>query len=123
MKIHLWAPGFAVFQGGIGTFSQYLAKGLHAIGHDVSLYSRYDRTGTWNTLSLWGAGRSPAKLQIPYLAAGLYNACASHRPGYIVSTHMNFGPVAHLLQRTVGTRYALVVHGVDIHVRVSEDRR
>jgi len=83
-----------VFQGGIGTFSQYLAKGLHAIGHDVSLYSRYDRTGTWNTLSLWGAGRSPAKLQIPYLAAGLYNACASHRPGYIVSTHLNFGPVA-----------------------------
>lgn len=123
MKIHLWAPGFTVFQGGIGAFSRHLAVGLQANGHDVSLYGRYDQSGTWSTLPLWGAGRSPAKLQIPYFAAGLLRACAVNRPDYLVSTHLNFGPIARLCKSTLGTRYALVVHGIDVHHNLSRARR
>jgi len=123
MKIHLWAPGFAVFQGGIGAFSQSLAEGLRAIGHEVSLYSRYDSPGNWHGLTLWGAKRAPAKLQVAFFAAGLIKAAVCDHPDYIISTHLNFGPVARMVKRINRTRYALIVHGVDVHEDLSEARQ
>jgi glycosyltransferase involved in cell wall biosynthesis len=37
----------------------------------------------------------------------------SERPGLILSTHLNFGPIARIAQRSFGTPYVLVAHGVD----------
>ena len=48
-------------------------------------------------------------------AARTLAAAARHRPDHIISTHVNFGPVAHIAKRTLGTPYTLVAHGIDIH--------
>ncbi len=37
------------------------------------------------------------------------------RPDHLISTHVNFGPAAHIAKRAFGTPYTLVAHGIDIH--------
>jgi glycosyltransferase involved in cell wall biosynthesis len=123
MKLHVWAPGFSVFQGGIGAFSQALAAGLRDIGHDLLLLGKVDTPGRWNDFTLWGAGRAPAALRTLHFAPGLLAACAKHRPDLVVSTHLNFGPAARLAKQLFGTRYALIVHGIDVHAELPALRR
>jgi glycosyltransferase involved in cell wall biosynthesis len=123
MRLHVWAPGFSVFQGGIGGFSQALAFGLRDVGHDVHLFGKVDKPGRWNDFDLWGAGRSPAELRTLHFASGLLAGCMKHKPDFVVSTHLNFGPAAHLAKQLFGTRYALIVHGIDAHDTLPALRR
>lgn len=123
MRLHVWAPGFSIFQGGIGGFSQALALGLRDVGHDLRLFGKVDKPGRWNDFELWGAGRSPAELRTLHFASGLLAACMKHRPDFIVSTHLNFGPAAHLAKQLFGVRYALIVHGIDVHDALPPLRR
>ena len=123
MKLHVWAPGFSTFQGGIGGFSRALVVGLRDIGHDLQLFGKVDEPGRWNDFPLWGAGGSPATLRTMHFASGLIAACAKHKPDFVVSTHLNFGPAAQLAKLLFGTRYALIVHGIDVHDRLSAQRR
>lgn len=123
MRLHVWAPGFSTFQGGIGGFSRALVTALRDIGHDLYLCGKVDEPGTWNDFRLWGAGRLPPALRTPHFASGLIATCARDRPDFILSTHLNFGPAAHIAKRLFGTPYALVVHGVDMHEHLSHSRR
>jgi glycosyltransferase involved in cell wall biosynthesis len=123
MRLHVWAPGFSAFQGGIGQLSQALAAGLRDIGHDCMLLGKIDLPCRWNDFEVWGAGGAPAALRTPRFALGLLAACARDKPDYIVSTHLNFGPAAHLAKRLFGTRYAILVHGIDVHDHLPEKRR
>ncbi len=123
MRLHVWAPGFSVFQGGIGGFSQALAVGLRDIGHDVHLFGKVDKPGRWNDFDLWGAGHSPAELRTLHFASGLIAACVKHKPDFVVSTHLNFGPAARLVKQLFGIRYALIVHGIDVHDALPPLRR
>jgi glycosyltransferase involved in cell wall biosynthesis len=123
MKIHLWAPGFAGFGGGIGAFSRELAKALRDLGHDLRLIGKVDRPGTWEGFPLWGCGGAPAPLRTLCLASGAVAACVRHRPDLIISTLVNFGPAAHLARTLTGTPFLLVAHGVDVHEALAPARR
>jgi glycosyltransferase involved in cell wall biosynthesis len=123
MKLHVWSPGFSAFQGGIGAHSRALATAFRDLGHDVRLYGKTDTPSTWQTFPLWGAGRSSGRLQTLHFAAGLLAACAYHRPDRVISSHLNFGPVALLAKKLFGIPFALTVHGIVVHGDLSAGRR
>lgn len=118
MKLHIWAPAFTGFGGGITVFSRELALGLKEQGHDVRLFGKHDHSGSWPGFQLWGAGHYATSLKTPRFAAGGFSSAVRHRPDHILSTHVNFGPAAHVVKRVVGTPFSLVAHGVDIHPRL-----
>lgn len=122
MNMHVWAPGFSVFQGGIGSFSRAFVMALRDLGHDLRLYGKSDSAGTWQDFPLWGAGHSFARLQTPRFAAGLLAACARERPDHVISAHLNFGPVAYLAKRLFGVPYTVSAFGIDVHEALSPSR-
>src|SRR5512141_3419175 len=115
LKIHLWAPAFTGFGGGIASFSRALAMGLKALGHDVRLFGKMDHSTVLDGLRVTGTRKYTSISRSHVFAARALAAAARHRPDFIISTHVNFGPVAHLAKRLLGARYALVAHGIDIH--------
>jgi glycosyltransferase involved in cell wall biosynthesis len=122
MNMHVWAPGFSAFQGGIGAFSRAFVMALRELGHDLRLFGKSDPAGMWQDFPLWGAGRSSARVQTPRFAAGLLAACGRQRPEHVISTHLNFGPVAHLAKRWFGIPYTLSTYGIDVHEGLSTSR-
>lgn len=122
MNVHVWVPQIAAFGGGIGAFSRELAAGLCDLGHDLQLLSKTDRPGTWEGLPLWGAGGFPSGLRAAAFSGGVIARCWRDRPDRIISTHLNFGPIAFAANRAVGTPFTLVAHGVDVHPGLSTAR-
>lgn len=96
LKIHLWAPTFTGFGGGIAAFSREMARGLVELGYDVRLLGKTNRSTA------------------TFVAFGLASV-ARERPDHIISTHVNFGPAAQLAKRFFGTPFTLVAHGIDVH--------
>jgi glycosyltransferase involved in cell wall biosynthesis len=122
--LHLWAPAFSDFGGGITKFSRELALALDSTlpPGSVRLFAKLDRSGTWGGLPMSGSGAWNPGLRTAAFAGLLATASARNTPSVIVSTHVNFGPVAYALRRTLGTRYVLVAHGIDVHPRLSSAR-
>lgn len=123
MKVHVWSPGFAGFGGGITAFSREMARGLQRLGHEVRLIGKSDATGSWRGLPLTGAANISGPLQTPAFAAKAFLAGARHRPDYVISTHLNFGPVGSSLKHALHIPFALVAHGIDVNDRLSRTRR
>jgi len=123
VNLHLWSPGFTGFGGGIAAFSRELALGLHDLGHDVRLIGKQDRRGAWAMFPLCGAGDFPKMLRTPGFTAAALACFARNRPDHLISTHVNFGPVAHWLKQLFGTPFTLVAHGTDVHDRLAPARR
>jgi hypothetical protein len=57
--IHVWAPAFRPFGGGIAAFSRELAGALASLGHRLALFGRDDRDQDWDGARLRGAGARP----------------------------------------------------------------
>lgn len=110
LRIHLWAPGFGGFGGGIAACSRELAWALQNDGHDLRLFGKLDRSHSWGGLPLIGAAGWPTA----YFAAAVIGSAARRRPDLVVSTHVNFGPAAAIVKRLFGVPYVLVAHGIDI---------
>jgi glycosyltransferase involved in cell wall biosynthesis len=83
---------------------------------------KLDRPGAWYGWPLWGAGGYPRRLQSPAFAAAALASCAWQRPDQLISTHLNFGPVAHVVKRLLGTPYTLVAHGIEVQPGLSSAR-
>lgn len=122
MRLHVWAPGFSRFGGGIGTFSRDLAIGLRDLGHELRLFGKADMPGEWDGMPVWGAGKYSRGMRSPIFAGAVLAACARHRPDHVISTHLNFGAVARLAKRGTGTSFTLVAHGIDVHDGLSSVR-
>lgn len=120
-SVHLWAPGFGGFGGGIGAFSRELALALSR-GHSVCLAGKSDVHATWNGLPLWGAGRVPSWARTTRFSAGVVALALAQRPHLIVSTHVNFGPLAWALSRVLKIPYVLVAHGIDVSPSMTRPR-
>lgn len=122
MNLHLWSPGFTGFGGGIGAFSQELALGLRELGHQLRLGGLLDASGTWRGFRIFGAGGRPAWLRRPLFALQCALHCRRDDPREIVSTHVNFGPLAMALRQYRRPGVTLVAHGVDVHPGLSRLR-
>ena len=122
MNVHLWSPGFTGFGGGITAFSRELALAMIGLGHALRLVGKVDESCTWHGQPLLGAGSMPGPLVTPAFAAGALMSGLWHRPQRIVSTHLNFGPVAHAAKRFANIPYMLVAHGIDVDRNLSKAR-
>ena len=122
MKVHLWVPGIAGFGGGIASFSREVALALQSLGHDLHLMSKLDPPGTWHSIPLRGAGNLPQRLQTPVFAAQALGSYARRRPAHVITTHLNFSPLAFCIKRLFQTPYTVVAHGIDVHEGLSSAR-
>jgi len=118
-NIHIWAPDLFSTTGGIQAFSRYLIDAVRA-----DAFSKYfraliknDRSAdipdkralhNFNVYGDW-----PLRLRSARFALGCLRHAWRERPGLIVSTHLNFGPLAMLARRNFGAPYILVAHGID----------
>jgi glycosyltransferase involved in cell wall biosynthesis len=89
----------------------------------LQVFGKHDRGGDAEGFALRGSGAVPPVLRSAHFAALLLWVGLRERPGLIVSTHVNFGPVARWLRVLTGTPYVLVAHGIDVHPGLSRRAR
>jgi glycosyltransferase involved in cell wall biosynthesis len=117
--IHVWAPDLFSTTGGIQAFSRYLIDAVRA-----EAFSKYfsalikndlpdDIPDKWALHNFNAYGNWPLRLRSARFALGCMRQAWRERPGLIVSTHLNFGPLAMLARRSFGAPYILVAHGID----------
>jgi glycosyltransferase involved in cell wall biosynthesis len=118
-NLHIWAPDLFSTTGGIQAFSRYLIEAVH-----TGAFSNRFRALIKNDLpddnpdkralhNFNAYGNWPLQLRSARFALGCLRHAWRERPGLIVSTHLNFGPLAMAARRSVGAPYVLVAHGID----------
>jgi glycosyltransferase involved in cell wall biosynthesis len=118
-NIHVWVPDLFSTTGGIQAFSRYLIDAVRA-----EAFSKYFRALIKNDLpddipdkralhNFNAYGNWPLRLRSARFTLGCMRYAWRERPGLIVSTHLNFGPLAMLVRRSFGAPYILVAHGID----------
>lgn len=126
--IHIWAPDLFSITGGIQTFSQRLIEAvtLGEIADDVRILVKNDlpadipSNDSYRNVDVFG--HWGASMRTPAFGWGCFRRAFQDRPRVIVSTHLNFGPLAWGIQRALGTPYVLVAHGIDAW-RIDSDVR
>src|SRR6266446_7347568 len=105
MTIHIWVPDYESGIGGIQTLSRFIVRALrdrlpnsnlHVFAkNDTSVSNRPDEPATKVApLGWWSPSQRTTAFTLKLLQ------CAwRERPDLIVTTHVNFAPVAHLLQK------------------------
>lgn len=119
--MHVWAPRLSAFGGGIGACARQVVRALRSGGCVVSTCAKDDpcRAGARAA----GAGCVPGWLRTPAFALLAAWRAWRERPDLIVSLHVNFGPLAVLLDRWLGVPFVVVAHGVEIAPELSPARR
>jgi glycosyltransferase involved in cell wall biosynthesis len=92
-----------------------MALGLGELGHELRLFGKNDSSGSWDGHDLTGGKPLGGAVRTAVFAGATLGAVLRSRPQHVISTHLNFGPVALLAKKLFGTRYTLVAHGIDVH--------
>lgn len=129
MRIHIWVPDYDSATGGIQTFSRFLVRAVREIFPEASLTvigkndtSHPEGAGDCNTFV--PIGWWPPRLRTLAFSAEICRRAARERPNLIITTHINFSPVADLLHKVFGLRFIAVGHGVDVwEIRRANVRR
>jgi len=119
-RIHVWVPDYASAIGGIQTFSRFIVRALRDVFPDtfIAVFSKNDTSypdlasdpaNSFTPMGWW----SPT-LRTPEFAWKLFQSAARERPDLIITTHVNFAPVAHWLQKFFHIPYVAVGHGVEV---------
>ncbi|MCS6812611.1 MAG: glycosyltransferase [Cyanobacteria bacterium] len=108
------------FKGGIQTYSQFFLQALQALCPEWNyrVLLKHDRQAPAHhpfmpTTTFQFAGRAPLPLRTPVYALQLLVAAIQQRPHLIITTHLNFTPVAYWLKQWLGIPYWTVAHGVE----------
>jgi glycosyltransferase involved in cell wall biosynthesis len=128
-NIHIWAPDLFSTTGGIQAFSRYLIDAVRA-----GASSKYFRALIKNDLpddildkralhNFNAYGNWPLRLRSARFALGCMRHAWRERPSLIVSTHLNFGPLAMVARRSIGAPYILVAHGIDAWGITNDSRK
>ena len=120
MKIHVWVPEYASGIGGIQTFSRFMVRALRNLfpnsniavlsKNDASYPNRADDVAD----SFRGFGWWAPRLRTVAFASQLFQQAARERPDFIITTHVNFAPVAHQVQKIFGIPFLAVGHGIEV---------
>jgi glycosyltransferase involved in cell wall biosynthesis len=119
-SFHLWIPNLFEFKGGIQTYSTFFLQAIQNLYPDAEydLFIKHDKNPYSDFSSVARTkfhctGTIPFSLRTPVFAAQLYGRGVLQRPDLIISTHLNFTPVAYQLQQLRGIPYWTIAHGVD----------
>lgn len=64
-------------------------------------------------LTAAGTGQIPLRMRTPAFSSLLLARAIAGRPDLIISTHLNFAPIAMWLKRTGSLKYCVALHGID----------
>lgn len=117
---HVWLPSLVANTGGTQTYSNFFLEalgGIDSASHYV-IHSKHDRTippclTSLGSAQFYGAGGVPLALRTTAFAAQLWWGAWRQRPDLIITTHLNFAPVADQLKQQLGMPYWVVAHGVE----------
>jgi glycosyltransferase involved in cell wall biosynthesis len=118
-KVHIWAPELFCGKGGIQTFSRHLVAALscEVSGEKIRVLLKNDLP---KDVRIWKGSRQvatfghwPPRLRTPRFAWECLRRAYLERPQLIISTHLNFGPLAHIIYHVLHVRYILVAYGVE----------
>jgi glycosyltransferase involved in cell wall biosynthesis len=116
--IHLWIPSLFQEKGGIQEYSSFFLQALLTLqpkwNYDVFLKHDAKPTQTQiSNLHFHGAGQSPNALRTLAFASQILGYGLRQSPDLIISTHLNFTPIAHQLQKSRGIPFWTVAHGIE----------
>jgi glycosyltransferase involved in cell wall biosynthesis len=120
MTIHVWVPEYTSTVGGIQTFSRFVIRALRAIFPRAKLdvFSKNDTSfpdpthnpaSTFTPLGWW-----PTRLRTAAFATELTRRALRERPNLIITTHVNFAPVARSMKSLLGIPYVAIGHGIEV---------
>src|SRR6266404_1679206 len=118
--VHVWVPDYTSAIGGIQTFSRFLVRGLRDVFADaeISVFSKNDTSypdpGSDAADKFTPLGWWTPKLRTIAFADELFRAALRDRPDFIITTHVNFAPVAHSLKMLFRIPFVAVGHGVEV---------
>jgi glycosyltransferase involved in cell wall biosynthesis len=114
--VHIWAPDLFP-AGGIQQFSRHFIAALTQVlpNEQVRVLVKNDRTTARGSDAPVVAefGHWPRSLRTPRFSWACLQSAWRERPSVIVSMHLHFGPLAHLVNELTGIPYILVAHGID----------
>jgi glycosyltransferase involved in cell wall biosynthesis len=117
---HLWLPGLGADKGGIQTYSSFFLEALVEVDPiaECAILSKHDRTSPpcltqLDRVQFYGTGGVPLPFRTAAFAAQLWWRAWQQRPDLIITTHLNFAPVADQLKGQLGIPYWVVAHGVE----------
>jgi glycosyltransferase involved in cell wall biosynthesis len=120
LKIHVWSPGLDPRAGGIENYSSALVRALNELTGpgEVSIFaknetSREVRARFPANRVASGTGGIPLKARTLAFSALLAKHAFLGRPQLIISTHLNFSPLAHGLKRSLRSKYCVALHGIE----------
>src|SRR5919109_4754232 len=120
-KIHVWIPDYESAMGGIQVFSRFLIRALGDCLPAARLTVLSKNDNSFPMLpprhppsEFYCSGWWPIGTRTVAFACQLVTRALRERPDLIVSTHVNFTPVAMRLERLARIPYAAVAHGVDV---------
>lgn len=128
MKIHLWCPGVDGNSGGIEKYSNFLLGALRARFGDaaVTAFAKNDRPPPKTNLSRGTAftctGNVPERFRTAVFSALAASRALFSRPNLIISTHLNFSPLARWLSKRANIPYWVSLHGIEAWSLTREDR-
>ncbi len=118
--LYLWFPNIFQFKGGIQAYSIFLLEALQnlypKINYDIFLkHDTHDSRSTsfLENTDFHFSGNWHKNLRTFAFATQLLIFAIFKRPKLIISTHINFTPVALYLKKILGIPYWTVVHGID----------
>lgn len=119
-SFHLWMPSLFEFKGGIQTYSAFFLQAIQYLHPDAeyNIFIKHDKKPPSDFTSVATtrfrcAGTIPLSLRTPDFAAQLFAWGIWQNPDLIISTHLNFTPVAYQLKKLRGIPYWTIAHGVD----------
>ena len=119
--VHLWVPDYESSVGGIQTFTRFFVR---AVGEclpqaHLTIFSKQDNSQPAfkprkPPVEFHCAGWWPTRIRTAAFTTRILTSALKHRPELILSTHVNFAPVAAWLKRLRPVCFAAVAHGVDV---------
>lgn len=116
--IHLWLPNIFGFKGGIQVYSLFFLQALQRacpntwceifLKHDTQFYASMDFS--YQTRFHF-SGNFPIQVRTFAYAFQLLKSGLLQKPDLVITTHLNFSPVAYWLKRIAGIPYWIVAHG------------
>ncbi len=123
--IHLWIPELFCTKGGIQVFSGFLLQALQSLypESDFSIFLKNDSEEmvrqqaspdrNWSRTKIYGSGAIASPVRTLFFAWQLISKAIAQKPDLIITTHLNFAPIAFILKKIIGTRYIAIAHGVE----------
>lgn len=119
-SVHFWCPEMFLSPGGIQRYSRFLLEALCATpqAQVTDVFLKNDKTRPADAAFPPGmrfhfGSRPPEALRTPVFAGKLLLQGMARRPALILSSHLNFSPVARALQRLAGIPFWVVAHGFE----------